>query len=263
MRQFVTVHLEIRGGRGASIADRVDVDGRIVAIGTQAKAAIERCEDVHFINMSDREVIIPYHAIEFVSFDKELRNYLRPVDEFCEGASEDTMREFQFPYDVGADSDDIYTVSRALTALLREMSNDGCLYVKVSDDYIRIDDMAQEDDNTIVLKDGSDNTVASISIDADSETGHGRFDFDYALYVATPEYYYCIVGVQRSDDTLIGEPDFVGTFEKGTNPVFSDAAEIGYSTVHTVIPVDDEKTYNVPSDGVFPAITADTVWANN
>ena len=84
MKPFVTVSLLLHGNTEVEIADYVDNNGKFVNIGTQAAAAIDRGDNIHYVTAEGVDTFIPFHAIDAVNFAKESDDFTPAEDAFCE-----------------------------------------------------------------------------------------------------------------------------------------------------------------------------------
>ena len=83
-KPFVKVTLILHGSDDAlRIDDYVGDDGRFVPIGTQAAAAPERRDQIHYVDAEGYEIIIPFHAIVASNVTKETGEFTPLEDEFC------------------------------------------------------------------------------------------------------------------------------------------------------------------------------------
>ena len=83
-KPFVTVTLKIHGGTTETIADYLDDDDKFVNLGTQAAAAIQRREAIHYVTQAGVETLIPFHAIDGITITRADGEYTKPADDFCE-----------------------------------------------------------------------------------------------------------------------------------------------------------------------------------
>lgn len=91
MRPFVTVSLILHNADTSfEIADYVDDNGKFVNIGTQAANAIEKREQIHFVDAEGNEIMVPFHAIEVLNITKESGEFTPAADEYCTDAKPNT-----------------------------------------------------------------------------------------------------------------------------------------------------------------------------